>query len=115
MEAPPLDPDDWSDEQWQAHLRASAAGTGPGGDDEDDGDDQGAVLHRRLRSSAVGTVTGAAMMGLQQALYGELPAQDVVIEAESDDPDRDRSVFDPDDPSAATISLVAEPPTGHDD
>lgn len=92
----PLDPDEWTDEQWQAHLRATADG---------EGDDEGSALHRKLRTSAGGSVLGAAMLGLEQALYGEKPKEEVVAEAESDDPDGDLSVFDPDDPASATLHL----------
>ncbi len=108
MDAPPLDPDDWSDEQWQEYLRVTAEAE----DDEPALADLDASFHRRAKESAGGAVIGAAMMGLQQALYGDLPKEDVVVEAESDDPDRDRSVFDPDDPSSSTISLTPEPPAG---
>jgi hypothetical protein len=51
------------------------------------------------------------MLGLDQALYGERPKEEVVAEAESDDPDRDRSVFDPDDPGASVIALAPDPPS----
>ena len=99
----PLDPDDWTDEQWQAHLRAT-------GDDADGGADEGAVLHRKLRTSAGGNVLGAAMLGLEQALYGEKPKEEIVAEAESDDPDGELSTFDPDDPASATLHLHTDPP-----
>ncbi len=100
----PLDPDDWTDEQWQAHLRDTAQL------DDDAPAAQGAALHRKLRGSAGGTVLGAAMAGLEQALYGEKPKEEVVAEAESDDPDGELSAFDPDDPASATLHLHADPP-----
>lgn len=107
VEAPPNDPEDWSDEEWQAYLQATA-------DDTPDlgvaGPDEGATAFRKLRASAAGSVVGAGMMGLEQALYGERPKDEVVAEAESDDPHRDRSVFDPEDPRSATIAIVADPP-----
>ena len=49
------------------------------------------------------------MLGVEQAIYGERPKEEVVVEADSDDPDRDASLFDPDDPRAATLSLVVDP------
>jgi len=107
VEAPPNDPEDWSDEEWQAYLQATAADTPETGVA---GADEGAAVFRKLRTSAAGSVVGAGMMGLEQALYGERPKEEVVAEAESDDPDRDRSVFDPEDPRAATIAIVVEPP-----
>lgn len=102
----PLDPDDWTDEQWQAHLRATA------GDPDDAPAAEGSAFHRKLRSSAGGNVLGAAMVGLEQALYGEKPKEEVVAEAESDDPDGELSTFDPDDPGSATLHLHAEPSDG---
>ena len=99
----PLDPDDWTDEQWQEHLRATAVGP------EEARAEPGSALHRKLRSSAGGTVLGAAMAGLEQALYGEKPKEEVVAEAESDDPDGELSIFDPDDPASATIHLHTDP------
>ena len=111
VEAPPNDPEDWTDEEWQAYLLATA----------DDATDVGVAIpeggatgFRRVKASAAGSVVGAGMMGLEQALYGERPKEEVVAEAESDDPYRDRSVFDPEDPGSATISLVVDPPSGPD-
>ena len=106
MEAPPNDPEDWTDEEWQAYLLATAdeasetGGIAP---------EAGATGFRKLKASAAGSIMGAGMLGIEQALYGERPKEEVVVEAESDDPFRDRSVFDPDDPGSATISLVVDP------
>jgi hypothetical protein len=111
VERPPIDPDDWSDEEWQAFLQATAAEV------EADGaaSDEGAVGYRKLRQSAGGSVLGAAMLGIEQAIYGERPKEEVVVEADSDDPNRDLSLYDPDDPRTATISLAAEPREAADD
>ena len=107
VDAPPDDPEEWSDEQWQAYLQATA-------DTEADldaaGPAEGATGFRKLKSSAAGAIAAAGMLGIEQALFGERPKEEVVAEAESDDPDRDRSHFDRDDPASATISLVADPP-----
>lgn len=103
VDGPPNDPEDWSDDQWQVYLQATAA------DAEIDGSTAsgGASGFRRLRGSGAGSVIGAAMQGLEQALYGERPKEEIVAEADSDDPDRERSTFDPDDPASAVISLAA--------
>ena len=103
MEAPPRDPDDWTDEQWQAYLAATAEAP------DSDAASQGALGFRKLKASAGGSVVGAAMMGIEQALYGEKAKEEVVAEAESDDPEGELSSFDPDDPGSATIALVADP------
>jgi len=109
---PPLDADDWTDEQWQAYLQATEA-------DHVDGDpaspEAGATVFRRLKQSGAGAVIGAGMMGLEQALYGERPKEEIVAEAESDDPGRDRSVFDPEDPGSAVIALAVDPPPRAED
>jgi hypothetical protein len=121
VEAPPNDPEDWS-EQWQSYLHATADDVLADDVLADDvltddvldlgeaGPEEGAPGFRRLRRSAAGAVVGAGLLGLEQALYGERPKEEVVAEAESDDPHRDRSVFDPDDPGSATIALVVDPP-----
>jgi hypothetical protein len=109
VEAPPNDPEDWTDEEWQAYLSATAHDAADVGDVAPEA---GATGFRKLKASAAGSVVGAGMMGLEQALYGERPKEEVVAEAASDDPHRDRSVFDPDDPGSATISLVVDPLSG---
>ncbi|HEY6532537.1 MAG TPA: hypothetical protein VIY72_09545 [Acidimicrobiales bacterium] len=115
MDRPPLDADDWSDEQWQDYLRA--LDDAPSDDDEGDptSPEEGATGFRRLRGSGAASVIGAGMMGLEQALYGERPKEEIVAEAESDDPDRESSVFDPDDPRSAVISLADDAPPSTDD
>jgi len=107
VDGPPLDPEDWSDEQWQDYLRATADH-----DIDGSGSDSGAgaSTFRRLRASGAGAVIGAGMLGLEQALYGERPKEEIVAESESDDPDRDRSVFDPDDPRSAVVAIPNDPP-----
>ena len=49
------------------------------------------------------------MMGLERAMFGERPDTEVVVESVSDDPDRDGSRFDPDDPGASTLRLAPNP------
>jgi hypothetical protein len=99
VDGPPLDPEDWTDEQWQEHLRGEG-GADPSGDVAD-----GAPGHRRLRSSAGAVVLGAAMLGVDRALYGDRPKEEIVAESPSDDPEGDLSTFDPDDPASATLHL----------
>ena len=115
VQAPPNDPDDWSAEEWQEYLQATAAEAEAGTEGDDAaGAEEGAGRFRRLKASAGGAVMGAALLGIEQALYGERPSAEVVAEAESDDPDRDLSLFDPDDPRSATLSLVVDPPPDAD-
>ena len=113
VEAPPNDPDDWSAEEWQEYLQSTAADAEADAAEETAAE-EGAGRFRKLKASAGGAVMGAALLGIEQALYGERPSAEVVAEAESDDPDRDLSLFDPDDPRSATLSLVIDPPSGDD-
>ena len=67
----------------------SAAGLTLGGrDGADDVPDDYRFFRRR---GAGGTVMGAAMLGLQQALFGKVD-DDQVIESHDDDPDRDEDL-----------------------
>jgi hypothetical protein len=61
-----------------------------------------------VSQSGLGAVMGAGMLGLEQALYGAKEKDQIVAEADDDDPDRDLSSFDPDDPSSSVISLAVE-------
>ena len=98
MDAPPLDPDDWTDEQWMEWLR----------DNEATADDERRVYAPRL-SSPVSTVMGAAMMGLQKGMYGDIDKPEVVIEIDADGKDDGVKVtLDPEDPSQSTIVVRPE-------
>jgi hypothetical protein len=93
VDAPPLDPDDWTDDQWMEWLRAN----------ETTDDDDRRVYAPKL-SSPVSTVVGAAMMGLQKGIYGDIEKPEVVIEIDaSGQDDGVKVVLDPDDPSQSTI------------
>jgi hypothetical protein len=93
VDAPPFDPDDWTDEQWMEWLRAT----------ETVDDDDRRVFAPRL-SSPGSVVLGAAMMGLQKAMYGEVEKPEVVIEVDAKGQDDGvKVVLDPDDPSQSTI------------
>jgi hypothetical protein len=99
MEEPPDDPDAWSDEQWMEWLHAT----------EGDVDVDRRVFAPRL-SSPSGVVLGAAMMGLQKGMYGEVEKPEIVIEVGAKDHDDDVKVdLDPDDPSESTVVVEARP------
>jgi hypothetical protein len=99
MEQPPDDPDAWSDEQWIEWLHAT----------EVDVDSDTRVFAPRL-SSPGGVVLGAAMMGLQQGMYGEVQKPDIVIEVEASGRDDGTKVdLDPDEPSESTVVVEAKP------
>ena len=97
MQEPPDDPDAWSDEQWIEWLNATV--------EEPEPDRR--VYAPRL-SSPGGAVLGAAMMGMQQAIYGEVDKPEIVIEVGSKGEEGPKVDLDPDDPSASTV--VVDPP-----
>ncbi len=102
---PPDDPDDWTDEQWLAWLEA----TDPG-DDRDPGP--------RLagwRSHPVGSVLGAAMLGLRDAIYGRTDNEVVIVQEAGGDPPNDDLHdihLDPDHPERSEVVVRRRPPTG---
>ena len=99
MEQPPDDPDAWSDEQWIEWLHAT----------EDDVEVDKRVFAPRL-SSASGVVLGAAMMGLQKGMYGDVEKPEIVIEIGAKGRDDGMKIdLDPDDPSDSTVVVEAKP------
>lgn len=90
---PPVDPEEWSDEQWLAWLADT--------DSDTDVDDEQPRVVGRWRERSVPTVLGAAMLGLRDAIYG--PRHDeivVVADAPGEPHDDDVPVvhLDPDHP-----------------
>jgi hypothetical protein len=99
---PPHDPEDWTDEQWLAWLEAT--------------DSEEPVESRpRLagwREHPVGSVLGAAMLGLHDAIYGRTDNEVAIIqEAGNDPPDEDLHDLrlDPDHPERSEV-VVRPPP-----
>lgn len=102
MTQPPDDAEVWSDEQWIQWLGESA----------DDEPTEQRVYAPKL-SSPAGTVIGAAMLGMQRAMFGDVEKPEVVIEVDANGKDDGNRVdLDPDDPSHSTV-VVAMP--RHDD
>jgi hypothetical protein len=98
MEQPPDDPDAWTDEQWMEWLHATET--------EGDADGERRVYAPKLDSPA-GAVIGAAMMGLQIGIYGDVEKPAVVVEAAAKGrDDRTKIDLDPDDPSESTVVLA---------
>jgi len=76
-------------------------------DDEpaDESTEEPRVYAPRL-SSRGSTVLGAAMMGLQIGMYGEVDKPEITIEADANGQDDGIKVeLDPDDPSQSTIVI----------
>lgn len=93
LEEPPQDPNDWTEEQWRAWLAEAPP------------DPETGHAHplTRLSSSAGGSVLGAAMFGLEQAIYGERPTVEIV--AEADDAGLDLGDLDVEDPARSRLRL----------
>ena len=94
-----MDPDDWTEEQWVEWLATAPP------------DPETGRAHplTRMASSPSGTTLGAAMLGLEQAIYGERAKAEIV--AVADDPGEgldDPIDLDLDDPSASSIRLDSD-------
>jgi hypothetical protein len=97
---PPDDPDEWTHEQWCDWMQAI----------EDEPDDEPARPRRRIGFG--GSAMGAAMLGLEQAMYGKVSRPDVMIEVEADGQDDGLVLLDPDDPGRSTVTIRPTPPDG---
>lgn len=98
MEEPPEDPDDWTEDEWREWLATAPA----------DPDTGRAHPLSRVRASAGGSVLGAAMFGLEQAIYGERPKVEIVAEADADGLDQGDVDLDLDDPASSRLTLPRE-------
>jgi hypothetical protein len=101
---PPADPNEWTDEEWIAWLKAT-----DGAADDLDGTEEPTApttAMGRLARSSGGQVLGQAMLGLAQAIYG-VEEDEVVHVAEGSteaDPEEPFTVhLDPDDPARSTV------------
>ncbi len=95
VEEPPEDADDWTEEQWRAWLAAAPP-------DPDSG--KAHPLTRAMRAPS-GVVLGAAMLGLDQAIYGERPKVEIVAEVDGEGLDTGDIDLDLDDPAGSRIAL----------
>lgn len=95
FDEPPQDPDDWTEEQWREWL----ANAPP--------DPETGRAHplTRVASRPGGAMLGAAMLGLEQAIYGERPKVEIIAEADADG--LDLGDLD-DDPALARLTLPME-------
>lgn len=98
FDEPPQDPDDWTEEEWREWLATAPP----------DPDTGRAHPLTRARTSAGGVVLGAAMFGLDQAIYGERPKVEIVAEADADGLDLGDVDLDRDDPRSSRLSLPLE-------
>jgi len=76
---------------------------------ENEADVDQRVFAPRL-SSPSGVVLGAAMLGLEKGMYGDVPKPEIVIEIEASGRDDGMKVdLDPDDPADSTVIVEAKP------
>jgi hypothetical protein len=103
LQGPPLDADDWSDDQWLAWLKAT--------DGEYTDEIAPPSVASRVVHSTGGQMLGQAMMGLAIAMYGP-KQEEVIIVAEGDgEPNEDepfRVQLNPDQPGKSIITFKHE-------
>jgi hypothetical protein len=95
---PPEDPAAWDDDEWLAWLAEIDSEAPPEAE---------RPAWRRHKSVPV-AMLGAAMLGMQRAIYGDQDPEIVmIIEADGDaeDPERLEVHLDPDDPDASTVTV----------
>lgn len=106
LEAPPADPEDWSDEQWIEWLKAT---------DADSAAEQGrppTTTAGRIVHSAGGQMVGQSMIGLAQAIYGRRDDKPVIVAEANSEPEKDRPFalhLDPDHPEQSFLVLKPDP------
>ena len=101
MHGPPEDPESWSDDQWIAWLR-----------DTDPGEAATGSRLAAWRSHPVGSVLGAAMLGLRDAIYGKPDEAAVVADVPGEPPgDGDFDLhLDHDHPERSEVVVRRSPP-----
>jgi hypothetical protein len=101
-EGPPLNADDWSDDQWLTWLKATDQ------DALNQNMDAAPSVASRIVQSTGGQMLGQAMMGLAIAIYGQ-KQEEVIIVAEGNGESTDDDPFtvqlNPDQPGKATITF----------
>lgn len=106
---PPADPEDWTDEQWIAWLKAT--------DTEAGADEHAppATSLGRIAHSAGGHVVGQAMLGMANAIYGRRDEETVIVAEGPSDPGSDEPFtvhLDRDHPERSTVRF--RPKSGRD-
>jgi hypothetical protein len=95
-EQPPRNPDDWTDEQWLAWLEAT----------DSEQDVEAGPRLAQWRSHPVGSVLGAAMLGLHDAIYGRTDNEVAIVQEAGDDPPDEELhdiQLDPDHPERSRV------------
>ncbi len=109
MDQPPVDPQDWTDEQWLEWLEATDGEAAVPGDDSGPGGGRRTVADR-VRSSPAARGMGGAMVALHEIFYKPKDDEVVIVAqagGEPPDPDALELDLDPDHPEASTATIPA--------
>jgi len=115
LEEPPVDPEEWTPEQWIAWLKATDEANDPTNQASRPGP---ATTMGRVVSTGGAQVLGSAMLGMAQAIYGVEDDEVVqVVKANTDGDDDEPFVvhLDPDHPERSTVTFRETPATERDD
>ncbi len=116
IDGPPVDPEEWTDEQWLAWLEATDPDPAHRPTPEEEAEKGPVSLGARLTRSSGGAVLGSAMTGLAQAMYGQNDEQVEVTEAPDQPEDEDLVVhLDRDHPERSVAVVKRLPGEARDD
>jgi hypothetical protein len=99
-DGPPADPEEWSDAQWLAWLKATDAA------DETGVRARPVTTGGRIAHSTGGYVLGQAMLGMAHALYGRRDDEVVIVAEAGSEPGDDEPFsvrLDPDHPERSSV------------
>ncbi|HVE46447.1 MAG TPA: hypothetical protein VNA57_06845 [Acidimicrobiales bacterium] len=108
MDQPPVDPQDWTDEQWLAWLDETDHEAAEQGDI--DAAEARRTMGDRVRSSPAARGMGGAMIALHEIFYKPKEDEVVIVASaagEPPDPDALELDLDPDHPEASTARIPA--------
>lgn len=109
MDQPPVDPQDWTDEQWLEWLDATDGQAAVPGDEGGEGGKRPTVAER-VRSSPAARGMGGAMVALHEIFYKPKDDEVVIVAqagADPPDPDALELDLDPEHPEASTARIPA--------
>lgn len=110
MDQPPVDPQDWTDEQWLAWLEETDGDPSARPIPSEAGEDEPPTVGERVRASPSARGLGGAMIALHEIFYKPKDEEVVIMaEAGADPPDPDALDLDlvPDHPEESTATIPA--------
>lgn len=106
---PPLDPEDWTHEEWLEWLRTTDVEVGA------DSHAPSATTLGRITHSTGGQILGQAMLGMANAMYGQKDEQVVIVVEGASDPETDEPFtvhLDPEHPERSSVVFRVDPGEG---